>query len=232
VLKYALRFLRRGAPTLPSPVGTGEELWLPLSEGEDWVTWSRIAFGGGWDSELDFSLSALNPQEGRTAERYLPVWDALARATSSGVPCATICPPASPPSGPRSMIQSAVLITSRLCSMTTTVFAGIHQALEHDQQARRIGGVQAGGRLVQQVKRAAGRAAAQLLGQLDALRLAAGEGCPRLAQLQVTQPTSAITPSLAATAGTSEIGLTPLPQSGSAHGRCRNRDRAQPARRA
>jgi ribosomal protein L17 len=27
----------------------------------------------------------------------------------------------SPPSGPRSMIQSAVLMTSRLCSMTTTV---------------------------------------------------------------------------------------------------------------
>ena len=30
-------------------------------------------------------------------------------------------PPRSPPSGPRSMIQSADLITSRLCSMTTTV---------------------------------------------------------------------------------------------------------------
>ena len=31
-------------------------------------------------------------------------------------------PPPLPPSGPRSMIQSAVLITSRLCSMTSTVF--------------------------------------------------------------------------------------------------------------
>ena len=41
---------------------------------------------------------------------------------SSGGPAATTSPPASPPSGPRSMIQSAVLITSRLCSMTTTVF--------------------------------------------------------------------------------------------------------------
>src|SRR5437899_1299513 len=30
-------------------------------------------------------------------------------------------PPPSPPSGPRSMIQSAVLMTSRLCSMTSTV---------------------------------------------------------------------------------------------------------------
>jgi hypothetical protein len=33
----------------------------------------------------------------------------------------TISPPPSPPSGPRSMIQSAVLMTSRLCSITTTV---------------------------------------------------------------------------------------------------------------
>ena len=30
--------------------------------------------------------------------------------------------PPSPPSGPRSMTQSAVFMTSRLCSMTTTVF--------------------------------------------------------------------------------------------------------------
>ena len=43
------------------------------------------------------------------------------RATSSGVPVATARPPASPPSGPRSMTWSAVLMTSRLCSMTTTV---------------------------------------------------------------------------------------------------------------
>ena len=33
-----------------------------------------------------------------------------------------IWPPPSPPSGPRSTTQSAVLITSRLCSITTTVF--------------------------------------------------------------------------------------------------------------
>ena len=39
----------------------------------------------------------------------------------SGVPHATTCPPSAPASGPRSMTQSAVLMTSRLCSMTTTV---------------------------------------------------------------------------------------------------------------
>ena len=47
---------------------------------------------------------------------------ALIWATSSGVPAATTRPPRSPPSGPRSMIQSAVLMTSRLCSITTTLF--------------------------------------------------------------------------------------------------------------
>ena len=49
------------------------------------------------------------------------VWLAGQRATSSGVPWATMRPPASPPSGPRSITQSAVLMTSRLCSMTSRV---------------------------------------------------------------------------------------------------------------
>ena len=44
------------------------------------------------------------------------------RATSSGVPSITIRPPPAPPSGPMSMSQSDVLITSRLCSITITVF--------------------------------------------------------------------------------------------------------------
>ena len=50
-----------------------------------------------------------------------PVYDPSTCATSSGVPTATISPPASPPSGPRSISQSACLITSRLCSITSTV---------------------------------------------------------------------------------------------------------------
>ena len=49
------------------------------------------------------------------------MWLAATPATASGVPVATMVPPPSPPSGPRSMIQSAVLMTSRLCSITTTV---------------------------------------------------------------------------------------------------------------
>ena len=40
----------------------------------------------------------------------------------SGDPSAIISPPLSPPSGPRSIIWSDVFITSKLCSITTTVF--------------------------------------------------------------------------------------------------------------
>src|SRR5262249_53714862 len=51
----------------------------------------------------------------------LPVPRAWVWHLDYGEPAAPIAPPPSTPSGPRSMIQSAVLITSRLCSMTTTV---------------------------------------------------------------------------------------------------------------
>src|SRR5438045_2680216 len=56
----------------------------------------------------------------RNLRRNLPVCERLFFATSSGVPAATICPPPSPPSGPRSINQSASAIKSRLCSMTMT----------------------------------------------------------------------------------------------------------------
>jgi len=46
-----------------------------------------------------------------TCLRYLPVWLVGCSATVSGVPTTTISPPLSPPSGPRSMIQSAKRIT-------------------------------------------------------------------------------------------------------------------------
>ena len=47
--------------------------------------------------------------------------DAAHAAICSGVPVATTVPPACPPSGPRSITQSAALITSRWCSISTTV---------------------------------------------------------------------------------------------------------------
>jgi hypothetical protein len=65
-------------------------------------------------------------------------------------------PPPSPPSGPRSMIQSAHLMTSRLCSMTTTVLPMSARRLQHVQQVVDVGEVQAGGRLVEDVERVPG----------------------------------------------------------------------------
>ena len=52
--------------------------------------------------------------------RAAAVWPMAAARTAAGGPVATIVPPSSPPSGPRSMSQSAAAMTSRLCSMTTT----------------------------------------------------------------------------------------------------------------
>ena len=50
----------------------------------------------------------------------LPVCEVGCWRTSSGVPVHTTQPPASPPSGPRSINQSAARITSRLCSITSS----------------------------------------------------------------------------------------------------------------
>ena len=55
-----------------------------------------------------------------TALSLPPFWVAVV-APPVSVPTATISPPCRPPSGPRSMTQSAVLMTSKLCSTTTTV---------------------------------------------------------------------------------------------------------------
>ena len=53
--------------------------------------------------------------------KNLGVNPTLLLATSSGVPAERRRPPLRPPSGPMSMIWSASLITSRLCSMISTV---------------------------------------------------------------------------------------------------------------
>jgi hypothetical protein len=72
-----------------------------------------------------------------------------------------------------SISQSAVLMTSRLCSITTMVLPASRNWCSTLQQQVNVGKVQAGGGLVQDVQRAAGVALAQLQRQLDALGLAA-----------------------------------------------------------
>src|SRR5690606_34237213 len=58
----------------------------------------------------------------RRGARARPVWRSATAATSSGVPSATMRPPPAPPSGPRSITWSEAAITSRWCSITSTVF--------------------------------------------------------------------------------------------------------------
>lgn len=106
---------------------------------------------------------------------------------ASGVPVATISPPPSPPSGPKSSTQSAVLMTSRLCSITTTELPLVDQFVQHFEQLGDVVEMQAGCRFVENVERASRRAFRQFLGKLDALRLAARERIRLLADLDITE---------------------------------------------
>ncbi len=102
-------------------------------------------------------------------------------------PLATTSPPPGPASGPRSMTQSAVLITSRLCSTTMTVLPRSARRLSTSSSLRMSSKCKPGGRLVEDVERLAGAGPGQFGGQLDALGLAAGERRRRLAERQITE---------------------------------------------
>ena len=120
------------------------------------------------------------------------------RFTSSGVPQATSSPPASPPSGPRSISQSEARMTSRLCSMTTIEWPASRSFRNERISLAMSSKCRPGGRLVEHEERAApGQrlpAGARVLrrlgeeaGELEALRLAAGERRHRLAELHVLE---------------------------------------------
>ena len=72
--------------------------------------------------------------------------------------------------------------------MTTTVLPLSTRRDEDLEQARDVVEVEAGRRLVEDVEGLAGRPLRQLGGQLDALRLAAGERRGRLAEVDVAHP--------------------------------------------
>ncbi len=93
------------------------------------VRWSRIAVPGihtryPGKCSLRGSPGAKGGQNEILSYKYFlknwPVYDRSDFAICSGVPVATTCPPASPPSGPRSMMKSAHFTTCMLCSMTTS----------------------------------------------------------------------------------------------------------------
>ncbi len=79
-------------------------------------------------------------------------------------------------------------MTSKLCSMTTTVLPASTSFCSTSTRLVYVCDVQAGGRLVQDIDGLAGRALGQLGGELDALRLAAGQRGGRLPELDVPQP--------------------------------------------
>ena len=69
--------------------------------------------------------------------------------------------------------------------------AALDQLVQHFQQLRHVVEMQAGGRLVENIERAAGGALGQLLGELDALRLAAGQRRRLLADMDVVEADAA-----------------------------------------
>ncbi len=85
------------------------------------------------------------------------------------------------------MTQSAVLMTSRLCSMTTHRVALVDEAVQHFHQLGDVVEMQARRRLVEDVERLAGGAPRQFLGELDALRLAARQRRRLLADLDIAE---------------------------------------------
>ena len=71
--------------------------------------------------------------------------------------------------------------------MTITVLPGIDQPTEDPEQLPDVLEVQPGGGLVQDVDGASGRPLLQLGGQLDALRLATGQGGRRLPEPDIAE---------------------------------------------
>ena len=65
--------------------------------------------------------------------------------------------------------------------------AAVDQAVQDVDQLLDVGEVQAGGRLVEDVERRAARFLAELVGELDALRFAAGERVAALAEGEVAE---------------------------------------------
>ena len=91
----------------------------------------------------------------RTVLSQWPVWLRGSAAIASGVPTATTWPPASPPSGPMSMTQSADLMTSRLCSMTRSEPPPSMQLAKGGEELGDVVEVKAGGGFVEDVEGAA-----------------------------------------------------------------------------
>ena len=119
-------------------------------------------------------------------ERYCPVSDALACSTCFGVPWAVISPPLV--AGAGAEVEQVVGGGDDFAVVLhqDQRVAQVAQVLQALQQPAIVARVQADGRFVEHVEDA-GQAAADLAGQADALRFAAGERRRRPAQRQVVE---------------------------------------------
>ena len=133
---------------------------------------------------------AAPPPANEPAQRRARCGSCDARAaTSAGVPSTTTRPPASPPSGPRSITWSEAAITARLCSITSDRVAAVDEAAQDGDQAIDVLAVETRRRLVEDVERLPLAAALAELGhELQALRLAARERGRGLAEREVAEP--------------------------------------------
>ena len=86
------------------------------------------------------------------------------------------------------MIRSAVLITSRLCSITITVFPASTSRPSTSSSRWTSAKCKPGGGLVEDVEGVAGGDLGELGGELHPLGLAAGELGGRLAEPDVVEP--------------------------------------------
>ena len=115
------------------------------------------------------------------------MWLAATSATCSGVPSAMTSAAAGAALGAHVDDPVGGLDDVEVVLDDDDGVALVDQALEHVEQLADVLEVQAGGRLVEHVDGAAGGALLQLGGELDALRLAAGEGRRRLAEPHVAE---------------------------------------------
>ena len=155
-------------------------------------TGNREQGTGPTGSRSPFTVHAVPQTPARPAApcRYRPVCDPSTSATSSGVPCATTCPPSSPGLGPHVDDPVGPLDHVQVMLDDQHGVPRIHQAVEHADQHPHVVEVQPGGRLVEDVElppRLLARLR-QLPRDLEPLRLAARERGGRLAQPQVAEP--------------------------------------------
>ena len=115
------------------------------------------------------------------------MWEEGFWAMVSGVPVATMWPPFSPASGPRSMTQSARLIDVEVVFDDENGVAAVNEAVEDFDENADVVKVQARGGFVEEVKRFARGGSRQFGCEFDALCLAAREGCGRLTEAEITQ---------------------------------------------